>query len=274
MQHQDPDFGVISAVRYDPSLLFSSSSAIDAEKFAACKAALDPRLFFLFPRHIARLNSSYAFFWPEQATAAVTAGKKAAITEETLLTALYSAVHDPTKCYRLRPFVYRDGRIRVESNEVVARSDLFSGLKDDTTPENSWVIYIDTEATPQSSITMFKTSNRDPYTAARERVLPAGFPISSLVEVLVYNKKNQVTEGSLTNVAFWRGGVWVTPSSNEIGGLRGAVKAELLDRGLVRELKGDEAVDVDSIKEGEKVLLMNGIQGCTCGYVRLGPYRE
>ncbi|KAK7206800.1 aminotransferase class IV-domain-containing protein [Myxozyma melibiosi] len=272
--HTSPDFGVISAVRYDPSLV--SPAIVDEAQFAACKASLDPTPFFLFPRHIARLNASYKYFWPEEAAAAV-AKDGTVISAEALLAALYSAVKDPKKVWRIRPFVYRDRTIKVESNEVGPRADLFSGLKADTKPEDadSWTIYIDTEATPQSSITMFKTSNRDPYTAARERVLPPNYPVSgTTVEVLVYNEQQQITEGSLTNVAFWRGGEWVTPSSNEIGGLRGAVKAELLERGLIREMKSDEAVGVESVKEGEKVLLMNGVQGCTCGYVRLGGYRE
>ncbi|KAK9320474.1 aminotransferase class IV-domain-containing protein [Lipomyces orientalis] len=270
MTESDSNFCVISAIRYDPSLVFPGSPpAVDAEQFDDCKAALDPRLFFLFPRHVFRLNAAHEFFWPE-----ISKVKGKVVTPEALLTALYEAVPAPDKCWRLRPVVSKDGHIRVEAYETDPRSDLFSGLRDDTKPETSWVVYLDSESTPQSSITMFKTTNRDPYIAARERVLPPGLPIRGTVEVLLFNKKGQVTEGSLTNVAFWRNGEWITPSSNEIGGLRGAVKAELLDRGLLREMKDEEAVLKDSIQDGEKVLLLNGIQGVTCGYVRLGPYRD
>ncbi|KAK9235910.1 aminotransferase class IV-domain-containing protein [Lipomyces kononenkoae] len=263
----DPNFCVTSAIRYDPSLVFSEP--VSREQFAACKASLDPRLFFLFPRHVFRLNAAHKYFWPE-----ISNEKGQVVTPEALLLALYRAVGEPDKCWRLRPQVNRDGRIKVEANHVVPRCDLYSGLKDDTLPETSWVVYLDSERTPQTPITMFKTSNRDPYTAARERVLPPGMPLSSTTEVLLFNEKDQVTEGSLTNVAFWRNGEWITPSSDTIGGLRGAVKAELLDRGLLREMKDGEAVLKDSIREGEKVLLLNGIQGVTCGYIRLGSYRD
>ncbi|KAK9485790.1 aminotransferase class IV-domain-containing protein [Lipomyces starkeyi] len=270
MAESDPNFFVTSAIRYDPSLLFPTSPlSVGPEQFATCKADLDPRLFFLFPRHVFRLNAAHEYFWPH-----ISKAKGQVVTPEALLTALYLAVGEPDKCWRLRTLVSKDGHIKVEANEVPPRSDLFSGLRDDTKPETSWVVYLDSERTPQTAITMFKTSNRDPYKAARERVLPPEFPLSARVEVLLFNEKYQVTEGSLTNVGFWRNGEWITPSSNGIGGLRGSVKAELLDRGLLREMKDDEAVLRDSIQEGEKVLLLNGIQGVTCGYVRLGPYRD
>ncbi|KAK9466759.1 aminotransferase class IV-domain-containing protein [Lipomyces arxii] len=261
------NFCVVSAIRYDPSLLFTSAE-IDTVKFSESKAALDPTPFFLFPRHVERLNLAHRYFWPESAYGGDV------VSSESLANALYTAVGAPDKCWRLRTLVSEDGTIKVEANEVVPRGDLYSGLKSDTTPETSWAVYVDSEPTPQTSITMFKTSNRDPYTAARQRVLPPNFPISSLTEVLLFNEKNQITEGSLTNVVFWRNSEWVTPSSGDIGGLRGAVKAELLARGIVRELKQDEAVLKDSIQEGEKVLLLNGIQGVAAGYIKLGAYRN
>ncbi|KAK9366227.1 aminotransferase class IV-domain-containing protein [Lipomyces kononenkoae] len=266
MMEYDPNFCVTSAIRYDPSLVFSEP--VSAEQFAACQASLDPRLFFLFPRHVFRLNAAHEYFWPE-----ISKGKGQVVTAEALLLALYHAVGDPDTCWRLRTLVSKEGHIKVEANQVVPRFDLYSGLKDDTRPETSWAVYLDSARTPQTPITMFKTSNRDPYTAARERVLPPGLPLSSTIEVLLFNEKDQVTEGSLTNVAFWRNGEWITPSSDNIGGLRGAVKAELLDKGLLREMRDGEAILKDNIQEGEKVLLLNGIQGVACGYIRLGSCR-
>ncbi|KAK9457447.1 aminotransferase class IV-domain-containing protein [Dipodascopsis uninucleata] len=267
------EFGVISAIRYDPSFLLPSyvpgNGVFDYEKYAEAKAELNTAVFFLFPRHVYRLNMGYEYFWPDLAK------KQKPITDEKLAKALYAAIQDPSQCWRLRPRVNKTGEIEVEANIVPSRPNLLSGLGD-TKPGDSytWTVYVDTEVTPQSDITKIKTTNRDPYTAARERVFPHDYPKTEPVEVLLYNEDNQLTEGSLTNVAFYRNGEWITPASDGIGGLRGAVKAEMLARGFMREYRENEAVFKNSLQEGEKVLLMNGIQGVFAGYVTLKAFHQ
>ncbi|KAK9476840.1 aminotransferase [Lipomyces japonicus] len=268
MVELDPNFAVTSAIRYDPTLSSSSSSSFDS-----LKRNLDPSVFFLFPRHVARLNTAHDYYWPELAH-----DNSSTVTATDLLPELYHVVaRDPAKHWRLRTLVHKQGEITVEGNIVPPRGDdLFSGLRAHASAQDphAWVVYIDTKATPQSIFTAHKTTVRDPYSAARDRVLPKDTPISAKIEVLLYNANDQFTEGSLTNVAFFRNNEWVTPSSSTVGGLRGSVRAELLDRGIIKEVDHDQAVLKQSVKEGEKVLLFNGIQGVVAGFVRLGPYRD
>ncbi|KAK9461912.1 aminotransferase class IV-domain-containing protein [Lipomyces oligophaga] len=271
------NISVVSVIRYDPNLLLNpvsiqaSLSGLSITRIPAtddqlqiCKDSLDPILFFLFPRHVARLNTAFQHFWPD------TLFK---LDGATLVKALYPAISDLTRPHRLRTILSSDGSITVEPSIAVDRNDLFSGLRPDQDPESPWKIYLDSHPTTQSDLTMFKTSDRSAYSVARERVLPASVPISSPIEILLYNPRNEITEGSLTNVAFFRNGKWVTPSSSSIGGLRGSVKAELLASGAIHELSADEnPVLVSSLIEGEKILLMNGVQGCTCGFYKSGSF--
>ncbi|KAJ9658637.1 Aminodeoxychorismate lyase [Coniosporium apollinis] len=87
----------------------------------------------------------------------------------------------------------------------------------------TWLLTLDTEPTPSSPHTALKTTHRPHYDAARARALPS--PSSGpgrtgaqstttgteMYETLLYNECDEITEGSLTSVYFFRGGRWVTP---------------------------------------------------------------
>lgn len=87
----------------------------------------------------------------------------------------------------------------------------------------TWLLTLDTEQTPSSAHTALKTTHRPHYDAARARALPSPRSSSSntgaqstttgteMYETLLYNECNEMTEGSLTSVYFFRGGRWVTP---------------------------------------------------------------
>ena len=70
-------------------------------------------------------------------------------------------------------------------------------------------------------------------------------------------------EGSRTNLYFWRNGRWVTPSE-ETGCLKGTERRWLLERGMVHV----EDLSVEEVKDGEIVLLSNGLRGIWAGTVR------
>lgn len=109
---------------------------------------------------------------------------------------------------------------------------------------------VDTEATIQDAYTIFKTTKRQCYDAARARAqLKLG-----LSEVLLYDENGLITEGSTTNVHFWREGKWVSP----MGGVKGTVKRKLLSSAAVAE----HQIRVEDVnKDGEWVLLGNGVRG-------------
>jgi hypothetical protein len=137
-------------------------------------------------------------------------------------------------------------------------------------------IHIDSEPTPTSIFTSTKTTNRSLYDAARVR---AGVPPLSSTppstptdppppsDVLLYNPKNQITETSIYNVAFYRSNRWLTPPA-ATGCLPGVLRRWLLEQGRIYE--ADESLLTrESITEGECVLLVNGVHGCQLGKLSL-----
>jgi 4-amino-4-deoxychorismate lyase len=83
------------------------------------------------------------------------------------------------------------------------------------TPPKPWNVHIDTVATPSTMHTSFKTTMRQHYSAARARCIPPSANDmdgkSQMHEVLLFNSADEITEGSITSVYFYRGGKWVTP---------------------------------------------------------------
>ena len=123
-----------------------------------------------------------------------------------------------------------------------------------------WKVYLDTQPTPSTDFTSYKTNRRHMYNAARSRSLPEGTTMSSAVEVVMYNMEGDITEGSLTSLYFQRNGRWVTPPSST-GCQRGTTRRWALGKGLCVE----EVVKPNSLKGDEKVIVSNGARGFNFG---------
>lgn len=78
-------------------------------------------------------------------------------------------------------------------------------------PAAEWVVKLDTEPTPSTPFTLLKTTHREFYEKSRQRALPVNPSSPMLTEVLLYNEVNELTEGTMTSLYFFRGGRWVTP---------------------------------------------------------------
>lgn len=74
-------------------------------------------------------------------------------------------------------------------------------------------------------------------------------------------------EGSLTTPYFNRNGRWVTPPvwDEDHGGQRGTTRRYAIEQKLCQV----EAVSIDSLKNGEKVWISNGVRGFGWGYLKL-----
>jgi branched-subunit amino acid aminotransferase/4-amino-4-deoxychorismate lyase len=151
-------------------------------------------------------------------------------------------------------------------------ASLFNPVSDNIPPEMGSIlpIHIDSQPTPTSIFTSTKTTQRTVYNDARARIgLPLG-PSSASAEsdVLLYNPDYLITETSIFNVAFYRSSSWITPATTT-GCLPGVFRRWLLEQGRVREADG-HLLTKDSVKEGEWVLLFNGVQGCRLGRITCG----
>ncbi|KAG2154551.1 aminotransferase [Suillus clintonianus] len=141
----------------------------------------------------------------------------------------------------------------------------------DSPPALVLTIHIDTQ--PTSDTTSLKTTDRRAYDDARVR---AGLqPVGSLDppashapdDVILYNTRNIVTESSVCNVAFYRNGRWVTPPL-AAGCISGVLRRWLIEQHRIFEAAEDEFT-IDGIKDGEWVLVSNGVFGCKLGRIKL-----
>lgn len=135
-----------------------------------------------------------------------------------------------------------------------------SEVQQELSESQFWKFFLDTQPTPSTDFTSYKTNRRYMYDAARSRSLPEGTTMSSAVEVIMYNMEGDITEGSLTSLYFLREGRWVTPPSST-GCQRGTTRRWALKEGLCVE----ESLKPNSLKDGETVIISNGARGFNIG---------
>jgi 4-amino-4-deoxychorismate lyase len=138
---------------------------------------------------------------------------------------------------------------------------------------NKYDVVMDWIATPISTYTWLKTARREHYDAARKRMLNAlsetqdGKASSRAnCEILLHNTRNEVTEGSVSNIYLWRDG-WITPpAGSESGGLEGVARRWAIESGLCKRI---ENVSIESVHDGEIVWISNGVRGFQSGVIRV-----
>ncbi|KAH6724606.1 aminotransferase class IV-domain-containing protein [Leptodontidium sp. MPI-SDFR-AT-0119] len=281
-----PDFQLFSSLRYDPLLLplTINTAAWDGEiKF------FSP--FYMLPFHRDRmLQAAEHFGWTKAAdTIRGTEGFNF------LLRKLNEAIDVKSETpLRVRTLLSHEGEIKVESNPVpkVERWTLYperipppliaepkmeaspltggaltlgenDGIHGDAPKGETWDIIPDSFRTTPSPYTSYKTTSRDMYVSARERV-----GIKDMTEkkevLLVSDKDGEIMEGSLTSVFFWRDSKWTTPSASS-GGQIGTTRRWAIEEGYAAE----GIVKVDSLVDGEECWISNGVRGFQYGKVKL-----
>ena len=129
----------------------------------------------------------------------------------------------------------------------------------------SWGVRLDPHPSLPSPFTTFKTSRRDLYDAARERVGVAR-GCHPPREVLLVNPTGAIMEGSVTSVYFYRDGRWATPPLSS-GGQAGTTRRWALQQGRCVE----QLIPARSLVDGEECYLSNGVRGFIRARVRLRP---
>jgi len=105
-----------------------------------------------------------------------------------------------------------------------------------------WDVIPDAARTTPSPYTTYKTTNRNMYTSARERVRIRDFAEKREV-LLVSDKDGEIMEGSLTSPFFWRNGQWTTPPLSS-GGQAGTTRRWALEKGYVSDfMNSHESMD-------------------------------
>lgn len=235
------NFELLSTIRYAP---------IDG------KSELCRDNFFLFDYHFERLELELSYF-----------DFGFTLDQDVLLDKLIEVVQqaDASQQLKVRLTIDHKGSMQITTTPVPARSNLLDGLRPVEECETAtWDVFVDDRPVMISPFTSFKTTRRHHYTEARERQLA---PNGSNQEVLVFNFNGDITEGSITNVAFNRpegSDRWVTPPLSS-GCLCGVMRSMLIHEGLVDV----DNISRESIKDKEEILLMNGIHGVIKGVINL-----
>lgn len=244
------NFSLLSTIRYDPDLPLKKIKRTEVQT----EDVPNEGNFFLLKLHWQRLVCSLDFFkWNVD----ISYDHFKSEIIETI-----KSLDNVQVPYKVRVLVSADNKMKVEAHHVAVRNNIFSGLRRGLTPEEEmYEVYLDTEPSVIGPFTSFKTTSREVYNKARERCLPNTNP-NNPKEVVLFNHRGEITEGSITNVAFLRDERWVTPPLHS-GCLCGVVRHYLLSRGIIKE----EQVMRDDLEVGEPVLLFNGVIGVSLGRV-------
>lgn len=182
---------------------------------------------------------------------------------------------DTIECLRLKITVDKQGHVTVQT----AVMNTLKGAEGRKTLAN-WIpksfnlevakanpmnqickVYVDSEATDATLFTLHKTSHRDFYNESRDR-FDIAHSLPTKEEVILYNEKGEMMEGSLCTIYFFRKDRWVTPAS-PCGGNLGVTRRVALEKGFCRESK----IPVSTLKEGEMIWLSNAARGFFMGQI-------
>ncbi len=145
---------------------------------------------------------------------------------------------DSRQPLRIRVLLHRDGGLSVEPSALDSSS-------------RPWRLAV--ASTPVSEMDPFlfhKTTHRQIYDRHR-----AAFPNHD--DVLLWNRRGEVTESTMANVVIRRDGRWITPPV-DCGLLAGAYRALLLERDEIEEA----VIGLDQLSECDDIRLINSVRGC------------
>lgn len=180
--------------------------------------------FALLDRHIARIRASAACF-------------RFPCDQAGIRGMLDAAVEDLRGPARLRLLLAGDGSVLCEAGDLTALND---------------PLRVALAAAPVDATDVFlyhKTTRRAVYERAR-----ASRPEAA--SVILWNETGEVTEATESNIVVSRGGEKITPPIAS-GLLPGTLRAELLERGEIREGR----VSIADLRAAEEVWLINSVRG-------------
>jgi hypothetical protein len=246
-----PDFQLFSSLRYDPLL---TSIPINIEAWDSDIKAPSP--FYMLSHHRDRILQAAEHFGWTRAAEAIRGPEGFSHLLKKLTEAINTQSPTPLRVKLLLDY---DGSIAVESSPAapVTETNLYpkripppkaaaqmkvsprtggvltvgdgDAVHGDPPMSEAWDVLPDTVRTKPSPYTSYKTTSREMYKAARERV---GIKdMAEKREVLIISEKDgEIMEGSLTSVFFWRDGKWITPPVSS-GGQVGTTRRWALEKG-------------------------------------------
>jgi para-aminobenzoate synthetase/4-amino-4-deoxychorismate lyase len=119
-------------------------------------------------------------------------------------------------------------------------------------PDVIKIIISDQSISSGNSFQYFKTTNRDLYNSELLKYNPEGF-----FDVIFFNEREELAEGSITNIFVRKGDVWSTPPQSS-GILLGIYRNHfILGRNDVKET----SLSLDDLLSADEVKLVNSVRG-------------
>jgi len=181
--------------------------------------------YYLLDRHLSRLNRSSELLGFE-------------LNESAVRQALSAAVEDHSEPMRVRLLVSEDGHYDIEVGRIAdfSKPVLTVKLADEPVDSENRFLY-------------HKTTRRAVYNRERERLNGAD-------DAILYNRRGELTESTIANIALCLDGTWVTPPVSS-GLLAGVMREELLANGTLKE----RVLSINDLKSAEGIRLMNSVRG-------------
>ncbi|KAI1270065.1 aminotransferase [Xylariaceae sp. FL1019] len=263
----EEEFQIFSTIRWDPNLLNAPQAG-----YRDVGWNQSPSPIYMLDFHRDRMLRA-AQHWGWERGVDTLAGDQGLRTFEAFLRK--EAEHANSKGpLRVKALLNKDGSLGViiADTPPVSLERLFpSSLSTELLDGPGFTVEIDNTSTTRSPFTHYKTTSRRMYDEARtrSRAVAAGPG-----EVLLVNADDgSVMEGSITTPYFWRNNRWVTPPvsrdfSTKVGsgGNSGTTRRWALERNLVAE----KTILANSIVDGERIWLSNGLKGFFHGTMKLG----
>lgn len=167
----------------------------------------------------------------------------------------------PQSPRRVRLLLSQSGVPRVESTPLASTPANAAGAAGAASAPLP-VVLAKTPVSSQDVFLAHKTTNRGVYEAHARAIDRAAHP--GAFDVLLWNEAREVTEFTIGNVIVEIGGERYTPP-RACGLLGGTLRAELLERGEIRE----RLITLDDLRSASRLWLINSVRGAI--EVRLAP---
>ena len=162
------------------------------------------------------------------------------LNAEKLLTAFKQINIPPMKeDFIIRVLVNKDGKFNIEK-KVLTKQPLIVKVKLSSKKIN-----------PDNPMLYHKTNQRELYDKERQKAIKEGF-----YEVLFFNTRDEVTEGSITNIFIQKNKKLYTPPL-KCGLLPGVLRQHLLNQGKARE----KVICLEDVLGADKVYVGNSVRG-------------
>ncbi|WP_457576499.1 aminodeoxychorismate synthase component I [Desulfomarina sp.] len=198
--------------------------------------------FLLLEEHLARLALSAGFF-------------KFSFHDEIIRVRLRETVSafDGSGCRRVRLLLRKDGRVDITRSECQA--PLRTSLPSRPARENGLPLVAFSETVVDSEKIWFyhKTTHRDIFDTAFKNAGEMG-----CFDLLFCNERDEVTEGSITNLILYDGGRYLTPPLS--CGLLGGVMREKLLADTAVKLQ-EEIITREMVRNAEALFVCNSVRG-------------